>query len=522
MKKRVNLIPVLLVCALVLSLLSFGCSGKSKNSAAGEDAPAKDKIVIAMNMDPGTMNPYGGSFGPQLTLTTQAIETLFLYNQDGELVPWLVTDYIYDEGNRGITLHLRDDVYFHNGDKMTSADVLYSFEVAKKHQALSAILTAIDKDNVKAIDEYTVYVPARFPVGTIPHLLSNLFVVNKNTFEAESSASAGFTGTGPWKVTDWKAGISVSFEAFDNYWGGKPEVSELEIRIITESSIRMIELERGEVDIYRTGSTEDINRVERGDSENAKVWKADASMCIHYLGFNCSHAPFDDVKVRQALCYALDRDSVADAVFGPKGEPSTNLFPGGSWYSPDLPEELKYNYDPEKAKALLAEAGYPDGLKVSLYVDSNPSRRSIAELIPSMLAKAGVEVELVFMETAAFNAYMLSENDYDMFVWNFGNLYEPSGAMSSIRPESNKGGGSGKWHYADDPEAKKVGDILFKAMSTVEDSERAKVYYDLAVLWAENAFGFSLVDQYDVNLVNARLEGYYFSPNINVQNAYYK
>ena len=524
MKKRVNLIPVLIICTLMTIGLLSGCSGKSgKDDSAGDSKePAKDKIVLALDFDPGTMNPYGGSFGPQLSITTQAIETLFLYNPQGDLVPWLVTEYEYDEGNRGITIKLRDDVYFHNGDKMTSEDVVYSFQALKKSRGASAILTAIDKDGVTAIDEFTVHIPARFPVGTITHLLSNVFIVNKNVYEAESTASAGFTGTGPWKVTDWKAGISVSFESFDKYWGGAPEISQLELRIITESSIRMIELERGEVDIYKTGSTEDINRVERGESKGAKVWRANASQTIFYLGFNCSHEPFDNVKVRQALSYALDRESIVAAVFEGKGKTSTSLLPGGMWYSPELPEDLQYKFNPEKAKKLLAEAGYPDGLTVSLYVDSNPKRRSMAELVPSMMAKAGVTVELKYMETAAFNAYMLSENDYDMFLWNFGNLYEPSGAMSSIRPENNKGGGSGKWHYADDPEAKKVGDLLVKAQSTIEDKDRAKVYYDLAVLWAENAFSCSIVDQYDVNIVNDRLEGMYFSPNINVQNAYYK
>jgi len=539
-RKILKFVGLLLAMTMFMFVVA-GCSSKeskstpakdsnvTENTAAGEKTAetdgkittTKDSLVIALNSDPGTMNPYKGSFGPQLVLTTQALESLFLYGPDGSLIPWLVKDYKFDEGNTGITLYLKDNVLFHNGDKMTAEDVVYSFTALQESKGASAMLSIVDFDNIKAVDEYTVHIPTKNVCGTLPHLLSNVFVVNKNTYETEAARGEGFTGTGPWKVSDWQAGVSVSFEAFEDYWGGAPVIKNLTMRIIPESSVRMIELENKTVDMYKGAASEDIDRVLNGESKGIKLWRADASQTIFFLGFNCSHEPFNNVKVRQAVGYALDREAITKAVFKGKGEASTSLLPGGMWYSPDLPEDLRYNYNIEKAKELLAEAGYKDGLRVTLYVDSIATRRSMAELIPNMLSKAGIIVDVVYMESAAFNEYMLNKNDYDMFLWNFGNLFEPSGALSTIRTDNNVIGGSGKWHYHDDPNAKQIDELLLKAQSTADDKERAKVYYDLAKVWAENAYSISITDQYDVNLVAENLHGMFYSPNINVQNAYF-
>ena len=502
-------------------------AASGETNAAGMTVPTsttKDSIVIATNFDPGTMNPYEGSFGPQLLFSTQSLETLFLYDSNGNLIPWLVKSYEYDEDKMGITLHLQEGVTFHNGDPMTAEDVVFSFSRVAASPGAAAMMSVIDFDGVEAVDEYTVYVPTVRVSGTMGDTLSNLFVLNKNTYDDEAAAGGGITGTGPWKVTNWQSGVSASYQAYEDYWGGAPILKTLDIRIITESSVRMIELENGTVDIYKGAAATDIARVNNGETQEVKVWKANSSQAIHYMGFNLAQEPFDNELVRQAVCYAIDSETLTLAVFEGIGEVGSSLLPGNMWYSPDLPEELQYPYNPDKAKELLAEAGYADGLTVTLNVDSNVYRTAMAELLPSMLSKAGITLEVNYMETAAYNSYMMANNDYGLFLGNFGNLYEPSGALSRLLSANNaaEGGSSGYWHYAGTEVSDTIDDLMAQAGAEEDTVKRAKIYEELCTVWAENALSRPIADFYDVNLVSESLEGMFYSPNINLQYAYFK
>lgn len=484
----------------------------------------KDTIVIGNNFDPGTMDPYGGSFGPQLLYTTQSMESLFLYDTSGNVIPWLAESYEYDEGQMGLTLHLRQGVTFQDGSPMTADDVVYSFQCAAAAPGPAAFMSVIDWDGVEAVDENTVHVPLKWPSGTMADTLTNLFVVSKDLYEAEKAAGSGITGTGPWKVNKWQAGVSCTFDAYEGYWGGAPVIKHLEIRIITESSVRMIELENGNIDIYKGAAALDIQRVAGGESAGLALWRAGQAQACHFFGFNCSHAPFDNAKVREAFCYAIDTQTLALAVFENIGEEAKSFLPSGVWYSPTLSEEQLHTYNPEKAKSLLAEAGYANGITVNLKCDSNVYRTAMAEMLPSMLEKSGITVNVEIMETAAYNEWKMSNNDYDLFMGNFGNLTEPGGAIRALVGSNNapEGGGNGMWHYGGTDYSAKIDELLNAAGAEPDTTKRAAVYQELAELIADECLSKPVADFYDTNLVSDNLKGMFYSPNINVQYAYFE
>ena len=502
-------------------------SQTGERNAAGLVTPtatAKDTLVIGNNFDPGTMDPYGGSFGPQLLYTTQSMESLFLYDAKGNVIPWLAESCKYDEDQMGLTLHLRQGVTFQNGSPMTADDVVFSFRCASQAPGPSAFMSVINWDGVEAVDENTVYVPLKWPSGTMADTLTNLFVVSKDLYEGEKAAGGGITGTGPWKVNKWQAGVSCTFDAYEGYWGGAPVLKHLEIRIISESSVRMIELENGNIDIYKGAAALDIQRVAGGGSPGLALWRASQAQACHFFGFNCSRAPFDNQKVREALCYAIDTQTLALAVFENIGEEAQSFLPFGVWYSPTLSEEQMHRYDPEKAKALLAEAGYPDGLTVDIKCDGNVYRTAMAEMLPSMLEKSGITANVVIMETAAYNEWKMSSNDYDLFMGNFGNLTEPGGALRAMTGSSNKpeGGGNGMWHYGGTPLSDRIDELLNAAGAEPDTAKRAAIYQELAELVADEAVSKPVADFYDTNLVAGSLKGMFYSPNINVQYAYFE
>lgn len=550
MKKSIKKLLALVLCALMLASLVAcgGQNGESGNNDPGTSSPGstpaapqivpqqtggemgvmgiekpvsttKDSLVLQVQMDPGTMDPYTFTFGPQLVFTTMAVETLFLYNVDGIATPLLAESYEFGAGNMNMTVKLREGVKFHNGDTMTTADVAFSIDKALDAQGTKNMMSAV-KD-YEVVDDYTIIINFKYPCGTAADVLTNLFVVNKNVYDGEHDANAGFTGTGPFAIVKWDPGIGCTYKAFEDYWEGAPLIKNLDVQIITESSVRMVNAENGDSDIYRAGATNDIARVADGSSPGLKLWKADRSQAIHYMGFNVTKAPMNDVRVRQAICYAIDSTALVYANFDNIGEPSNSILPQKSWYSPTIAPEYTYEFNPEKAKELLAEAGYPDGIKLKMYLDANAYRIAMAEMLPSMLRQSGIEIEVVQMDSTAYSELMLNATDYDVFLRNHGNLSEPSAALRVTLTAQNGPGGNGYFHYADEPYAAEIDEHLNNAASLSGIEERAAEWQAYADVFAENALIKPIMDYYDVNIVAENLHNMYFSPNINVQYAYF-
>lgn len=536
---------------LALSMALTACSGGGESTSAagttaapaaatasaGEETPAgapagavtssKDTLVFAMNSDPGTMNPWSGPMGPQLVLSCQSLEALTTYDESGELIPWLAESWEYDDDKMGCTFHLRQDVTFSNGNPFNADAVIYTMQTASAESASAkGYLANVDVANVKKVDEFTVHIPTLIEFGTLPYTMSNIFIVDPAVYEAEAARGEGITGTGPFVATDWQAGVSVGFTANETYWGGAPYIKNLEFRIITESSVRMVELENGAVDVNKSAATEDVNRVVNGETENISIWKADVSQAIYYFGINLSSEKMQDAKVRQAIMNAVDSETLCLISFDVAGSPSTSILPSNMWYSATLEGDSAYHYDPEGAKALLAEAGFPDGITIRLVCDSNAYRRAMAEALPSMMEKAGITIEVEFMESAAFNTWRLESkgDDFDVFLTNMGQLNEPSSAMTAFLSKVNspEGGGNGMFRYAGTDLSNTIDSLINAAVAETDESARAKIYVDLQETIASNYIAKGIADMFDLNLVASNLKGMVFRPNVDFSKAYFE
>lgn len=506
--------------SLAAAMLLAGCGGSggqtspaSEQNNAGQENVAgstKDTLVYAMSSDPGTVDPYA-NMALNLRLSTQVVESLVMYDANGDISPQLAESWEYDEDGKGLTVHLRQNVTFSNGDPLTAEDVVYSCEQAMGNPTYVGALGAFDLASVKAVDDNTVYFPLTGVVGTAHYVLSNVFVVNKNTYEENHAVD--IIGTGPFIVERYTAGDAITFKANENYWGGAPAIKHLTMRFITEASVRMTELENGTVDMIDSPTAEDINRVIAGESKGISYQESVRAPKVQFVGINTASVP--DIKVRQALLYAIDQEAIFKGAYSSLGELGSGILPGGWWYSSETQGNLPY--DPEKAKELLAEAGYNESNPLSVriaYASNLTERAAAAEIIYNELTSVGVNVTLAGSEQAIVTDQLNNTNDYEMFLTNYGNLFEPGSCLKQkLDSTANVIGGSGYFRYGGTEFGDKIDAELAEALATADDAERAKIYQQIQNDIADYAISKSFVDQKDYGLMTESLQGVWWQPN---------
>ncbi|MCD8077039.1 MAG: ABC transporter substrate-binding protein [Lachnospiraceae bacterium] len=502
-----------------------GSDEEATDAAEGDITSSKDTLIYAIDSDPGTMDPYSGPMGPQLGLACQSLEALTIYDENGELIPWLAESWEYDDDAMGCTFYLRQDVTFSNGDAFNADAVVYTMQNAcSKSSSMQGYLANVDVDNIEKIDDYTVYVPTTVAFGTLAYTMANVFVVDPAVYEEEAAAGEGITGTGPFVCTDWEAGVSVTYTANETYWRGAPYIKTLEMRIITESSVRMVELENGNVDGIKSVSTEDLSRVVNGETEGIDVWQADTSQAAYNFGINMTSELMQDERVRHAVLMSLDIESLTIVGVGDTGVACETILPDNMWYSTTLEGDASSAYDPEAAKELLAEAGYPDGITISMKCDSNAVRQKMAELMPSMMAEAGITLEVEYMETAAYSSWKLETDgsDYDVFLSNCGSLNEPSSSISGFSTSVNTQGGGGLFLYAGTDIGETISALVESAAAEPDQDARAAIYQEFKQTVASSYIAKGITAIYDTNLVSSNLKGMCFRPNVDFSKAYFE
>ena len=239
---------------------------------------------------------------------------------------------------------------------------------------------------------------------------SNAIVNHRSVEEAgDDFGSSVAVGTGPFVFEDWVAGSHVTLVRNEEYWGEPAKAEKLVIRGIPENTVRAIELETGGVDIaYNIDPMDEL----RLDGTPGIVLDKYETLSTSYIGFNVNKAPFDDVRVRQAINYALDVEAVVDYIYTGQAVAAGGPLPPLVWGALDAEG---YEYNPEKAKELLAEAGYPDGFSTTLWTNDNPQRMMIAEMFQADLAEIGIDVEVLVVPWATY-LEETGSGKHDMFI----------------------------------------------------------------------------------------------------------
>lgn len=297
-------------------------------------------------------------------------------------------------------------------------------------------------------------------------------IVPKAVVEADENAFLQHPiGSGPYMFVEWKQGDHITLKAFDDYYAGKPATENLVMKVIPETSQRSIALETGEIDLAYDLAVNDISKVNENDK--LTVYEVPSLSCW-YISLNMNKKPFDNPLVREALSMAIDRQTLIDTINAGSGQAADCILAPAvfGYYSTGVRE-----YNPEKAKQLLAEAGYPDGFSTTLWVNDNQSRIEICQAIQAMLLEIGVQCQVEVLEFGSYISKTTSgEHDMAYFGWTTSSG-DADYTYYSLE-HSTQQGAAGNRSFIADPELDKM---IEEARSSTDEAKRKDLYKDIAI-----------------------------------------
>lgn len=382
MKKRLALLAAACLC-MAVSMTSF--------------AADKSDIVVAVDADVDTLHPTDFSTTVELGVLNQIYDTLLYYSPDGtkDPEPRIAESYEVSDDGLDYTFHLRDDVTFHDGTPVTADDVVFSIELYKASEYQGSQISMLS--SVEATDGHTVVCHLDAPYSPFLQGICSPMIASKAYYESsEDDFVNNPIGTGPYKFVSRAKGSNIKLEANEDYYRGAPEIKEVTFEVIPDSSTKAIALQTGEVNFA------EIDSATKPQLEaNPAITIAEVpTSAFSYIAMNTEKEPFNDVKVRQAINYAIDRDNLVAVCYDGEAEVNSNICAKERFgYSDD---QFQYTYDPEKAKELLAEAGIetPYDLGEILVAEKYSN---LATVIQNDLKAVGLDVTISVKE---FNSYI--------------------------------------------------------------------------------------------------------------------
>ena len=462
---------------ILLALIVSACAAPD----AGPAAPAETGGEAAAPQEGGTLNLSLGedftTFHPYFDVNTRYFKPFIFeppirISDEGDFEPWLAESWELSDDKMSVTLNLREGVMFHNGREMTADDVVWSAEQAMNeelgHHLSDRFQTAT---GATAIDDYTVRIDYNEPTASILDGIARLYIYPE---EAAETIETVPVGTGPFKFEEWVPGDSMTAVKFEDYWReGEPKLDKIVIKPLPDPQSRLVNLKAGSIDALM-----DVPLLEKAALEQEPgmiVGQVDPGFSFWAFIMNVNAPPFDDTRVRQAMNYAIDRQKLVDTVF--YGESDTIVIPYAptSWAFPDDLVDY-YAYDPEKAKELLAEAGYPDGFSTQMVIrGTSGPHLDQAQVYQQDLAAVGIEVELVPTELPQYWP-ILYDSDFTIVSHATGDTtVDPSGLFEGAaccRPFRNFFGIT-----EDDTWFPEYEEIILQARAEPDQAKRTELYH---------------------------------------------
>lgn len=429
-------IVTLLTLGLILAACSSGnedgteetttttaAGGETTTTADGSDTTEPEPepagggtMLIAVESEPTDLDPSKNTTLPDRNVTINVYNSLIEFNLDDfSLKPGLAKDWYFSDDGLTLTLELEEGVQFHDGSDMTAADVAYTIlqnadpENSRTGAALSLVADAV------AVDDYTVEVKLSAPDALVPETLVDVYVRPDGwTYEPDT-----FIGTGPFKFVRWDRNQVIVLERNENYWReGLPLLDEVHLVNVADEQTRILQIQAGDVHMVNQPAFTSLETLAAADGVEIAVPTNGAGL-VYDIRFRVTAEPWNDVLVRQALNHALNREAYETALFGVYTAVSNPIAEDSPFFSEEAPV---YTYDPDRARELLAEAGYPDGLDAGLFenhFELGLDFEVLSQLIQSDAAAVGINMEIQNYDVATWVArYLDQESDYGIGLSN--------------------------------------------------------------------------------------------------------
>jgi peptide/nickel transport system substrate-binding protein len=496
---------MLLGIFLVMAL--FAACNKEKSQSAESPGPSKETLVVVANQEIVSADPADQA---------QLVTSQFMYNyleplmyMDEKNVPrYRLAENIKEIDGTTYEVTLRKGVKFHNGEELKAKDVIFSFKRALQNSKTATNLGEIDANGFTEIDDYTLRMKTKVPVATfyaiLCHSQSSILSEKGVTGKGSNfSHDASGCGTGPYQFVEWENGVQVILERFDDYWGNKAKMKRIEWKFVPDANSRNVMLEAGEADVILQVQTAGIEALIANPDVTVHTIP---STTIRFLYMNQSPGlPLSNKALRQAIAYAIDRDGLVNNVFKGYSTSATSfLAPGVLGHTDDI--EL-YNYDPEKAKAKLTEAGYAPGqLSIKLSMHSQNIQYAMAEIIQANLADVGINMEIEGLDTAAWIAALAEGKTHMGFNTNSNTRADPDALYTPVysgnRPAPNHG-------CVNDP---KLDELVVNGRRAFDRSEREKIYIEAQRIISNECYFYPLAYDNITTATRSDLKGFVLNP----------
>ena len=415
---------ILLAAAMCFCL--FGC-GSTDEPAASDNAPNtdsgngegtpsnngdKDSVTISLATELQTLSIFGQQNIVTNEVLTNIYDGLLKLDQDANIVPNVAESWDWDEEAVKYTFHIKKGVMFHDGTELKASDVAFTFDLIKEEYSDFQATVAAQVDHTEVVDEYTVDVYLTAPSATFLYYCAiYVKLYSEAAWETTNHYTEDIVSCGPYKLVSYDPATGVVLEAFEDYHGDpKPSIKNVYFNIIPDVNTQVMALQTGELNVSRDFPASSISTIEA--DENLDIYSHDCGM-VYFLQFNLRDNTLEPLKnklVRQAINYALDKDfmiSVAEEGLGTVANSVAN--PNMIGYDKNIPY---YEYNVEKAKELLTEAGYPDGFDLGVIYCREGKDQNVAEIAMENLAAIGITSTVTMVENNAYLDMMMKGNFY--------------------------------------------------------------------------------------------------------------
>ncbi|WP_068620839.1 ABC transporter substrate-binding protein [Paenibacillus tuaregi] len=508
MKKRNRIFSFMMISVLLIGVLS--ACGSSKNEAEGSpssavtgkgtgdagktaEAAKGGSIVVIVPQDPDYLDPHLAVAAGTSEMMFNVYEGLLKPNEKGEVYPAIAESYEISKDGLTYTFKLRQGIKFHNGNPLTAQDVKYSYDrLAGKDTGKPLQPAFAGIDSITTPDDHTVVI--KLKENNASFLTSLIAAVIPKNYQDSNKKPIG---TGPFKFVEYVPGQRLVLEKNPDYYvKDVPKLDKVEFRIIPDQEAALLALKAGEADIFPRIGTEKLD--ELGD--DFKSVSAPQNL-VQLMTFNIARKPFNDLKVRQAINYAIDKDEIINGVALGKGTKlGSNMSPIMSkYYEAGLEDTYKTNLD--KAKSLLAEAGYKDGFSTTLTVPSNYKFHvDTAQVIVQQLAKVGIKVKIVPVEWAVWLSQVYQGRDYDMTIIGLDGKLDPNDILNKYVSDSKN-----NFFNFSDPAYDKV---LKEGLKEIDPEKRADLYKEAQKILTNDAAAVYIMDPNLNVALKKNIEGY--------------
>ncbi|SHF18511.1 peptide-binding protein [Clostridium fallax] len=546
-----KIFTLLTASVLITSTLLVGC-GKDSNKSEEASGTVKDKIVYALNTSPT------GVFNPLISNTTYdgAVNSLIYtgllgYDKDYNFQPELAEDYNVSDDGLTYTFNLKKDLKWQDGKPLTVKDVEYTFKALANKDYDGSLKSAVERikgvkdfadgkikdvEGIKVLDDDTIqftfekpYSVALGDIGTTPIIPEHIWGdISPANWKESSDLLLNPIGSGPYKLTKFDSGQSVEFEKNDNYYGNKPKTERFIFKVTNPDTVQG-ELENGTVDIA------DISTLKKSEQDDIKSQGFNIvsypQSGILYMGMNLRKDKFKDVKVRQAIDYAINKKEALEKLAEGTGTAVSVPMLPTSWAYPKDGELNDYEYNVDKAKELLKEAGWEDRDGDGIIENSNnekfqvklhcPSGRKDQEqralLVQSNLKDVGIGVDISTMEFSTLMQQVVGNHDFDMYLM-LNNLPidpDPTAYWSSKAASDEKN--TFAWNISSykNPEADK---LMEEGLSTNDKEKRKEIYGEYAKIMNRDVPWVCFFAPNTIQATNAKLKNYNPNTSLNFLN----